>query len=108
MPNDTKEPTIWVVKSIDIVYTNKYILVSEGGIMKKAKIFKNGQSQAVRLPKEMRFSGDEVLVQKHGNGVLILPLDKSFDALKQSLDSFSSDFMSERKQPAIQTREDLE
>ncbi|MEK6623979.1 MAG: AbrB/MazE/SpoVT family DNA-binding domain-containing protein, partial [Bdellovibrionota bacterium] len=30
--------------------------------MKKAKIFKNGQSQAIRLPKELRFSGDEVIV----------------------------------------------
>lgn len=76
--------------------------------MKKAKIFKNGQSQAIRLPKELRFSGDEVLVQKHGNGVLILPLNKSFDSLKQSLDSFSADFMSERKQPTVQTRENFE
>ena len=76
--------------------------------LKKAKIFKNGQSQAVRLPKELRFSGDEVLVQKHGNGVLILPIDKLFDSLINGLNSFSPDFMSDRKQPPIQKREDLE
>ena len=37
--------------------------------MKKAKIFMNGQSQAVRLPKEFRFDDDEVIVQKFGDGI---------------------------------------
>ena len=44
--------------------------------MKKAKVFMNGQSQAVRLPKEFRFEEDEVTVQKFGDGVLILPVSK--------------------------------
>ena len=35
--------------------------------MKTARVFKNGQSQAVRLPKEFRFAGDEVYIKKLGN-----------------------------------------
>lgn len=75
--------------------------------MKKAKIFMNGQSQAVRLPKEFRFEDDEVSVQKYGEGILILPIAKSMFALRSSIKNFSDDFMSERNQPDMQKREDL-
>jgi len=75
--------------------------------MKKAKIFMNGQSQAVRLPKEFRFKEDEVSVQKYGEGVLILPIAKSMYAFKSSLNNFSDDFMNERNQPEMQKREDF-
>lgn len=75
--------------------------------MKKAKIFMNGQSQAVRLPKEFRFKDDEVSVQKYGEGVLILPIPKSMSAFRDSIKQFSEDFMDERNQPEIQSREDL-
>lgn len=68
----------------------------------------NGQSQAIRLPKELRFKGEEVLVQKHGNGVLILPINQLFDSLKNSIDSFSQDFMNDRNQPETQKRDGLE
>ena len=37
--------------------------------MRTAKLFRNGQSQAVRLPKEFRFDGDEVWIKRVGNGV---------------------------------------
>ena len=43
--------------------------------MKTAKIFQNGQSQAVRLPKEFRFSGKEVFVKRIGNAIMLLPKD---------------------------------
>lgn len=75
--------------------------------MKTAKLFKNGQSQAVRLPKEFRFEGDRVLIKRSGNGVLLLPLKHSWDSLFDSLDKFSDDFMETREQPAEQAREDL-
>lgn len=61
--------------------------------MKTAKPFKNGESQAVRLPKEFRFDGDEVLIKKAGNAVVLLPKKKSWDSLVDSLDQFTSDFM---------------
>ena len=41
---------------------------------KEAKLFKNGGSQAVRIPKEMRFPGDRVKISKMGSGVLIEPI----------------------------------
>jgi antitoxin VapB len=75
--------------------------------MKKAKIFMNGQSQAVRLPKEFRFNEDEVSVQKFGEGVLILPIIKSMFAFRESLKKFSDDFLSERSQPPMQNRDEL-
>jgi len=42
-----------------------------------AKIFKNGRSQAVRLPKEFRFAGDAVKIQKDGRKVILEPLEHS-------------------------------
>ena len=75
--------------------------------MKKAKIFMNGQSQAVRLPKEFRFNEDEVSVQKYGDGILILPIAKSLSAFRSSIKKFSDDFMNERNQPEMQKRDDF-
>lgn len=41
---------------------------------KRAKLFKNGRSQAVRLPKEFRFEGTEVRIRRQGGGVLLEPV----------------------------------
>ena len=41
--------------------------------MDTAKLFQNGRSQAVRLPKSFRFEGDEVYIKRVGNGVLLIP-----------------------------------
>ena len=76
--------------------------------MKTAKLFKNGDSQAVRLPKEFRFGGDEVLIKRVGSAVVLLPKAKSWDTLEQSLDKFPADFMSTREQPReIEKRDSL-
>ena len=75
--------------------------------MKTAKLFQNGQSQAVRLPKEFRFEGDEVIIKRSGNAVILLPANHSWDVLLSSLDQFSDDFMDDRAQPLPQAREDL-
>ncbi len=72
--------------------------------MKTARVFKNGQSQTVRLPKEFRFAADEVYVKKIGNAVLLLPKRDSWDVLVNSLGRFSADFLAEREQPAAQRR----
>jgi antitoxin VapB len=74
--------------------------------MKTAKLFKNGDSQAVRLPKEFRFSGKEVLIKRVGNAVVLLPKAKSWDTLVRSLDKFPPDFMSAREQPHELERRD--
>lgn len=75
--------------------------------MKTAKLFLNGQSQAVRLPKEFRFKGSEVFIKKSGSAVVLIPLVNSWDSLMGSLDKFSKDYMAERDQPKQQKREAL-
>ena len=67
--------------------------------MKTAKLFKNGQSQAVRLPKDFRFEGDEVFIKKVGSSVVLMPEKNSWDALVTSLDKFTPEFMADRAQP---------
>lgn len=73
--------------------------------MKTAKIFQNGQSQAVRLPKEFRFDDSEVFIKKSGNVVQLIPRSDSWNSLFDSLKKFSRDFMSERIQPDLDKRE---
>lgn len=75
--------------------------------MQIAKLFQNGQSQAVRLPKEFRFEGTEVYVKKTHNAVILIPKDNPWESLFRSLDRFTDDFLSERRQGDIQKREDL-
>lgn len=75
--------------------------------MKIARIFKNGQSQAVRLPKEFRFRDDEVYIKKVGNVVVLLPKSDSWGSLVDSLEKFSADFLSSREQPRSQVRKGL-
>jgi antitoxin VapB len=76
--------------------------------MKTAKLFKNGDSQAVRLPKEFRFEGTEVLIKRMGSAVVLLPLAKSWDTLISSLAKFPADFLESRVQPAAEQREAIE
>jgi len=75
--------------------------------VKIVKLFKNGQSQAVRLPTEFRFEGEHVFIKKEGDMVILIPEKKTWDTLIRSLEKFSHDFMSERSQPETQKREEL-
>ena len=76
--------------------------------MMTAKLFENGRSQAVRLPKECRFSGDEVVINKIGDIVMLMPKDNKWSGFLNSFDMFSDDFMEEgREQPIKQERESL-
>jgi len=75
--------------------------------MKTAKLFKNGKSQAVRLPKEFRFDGEEVYIKQTGNVVQLIPMSGSWDSFFSSLDKFSPDFMADRQQPQLANREDF-
>jgi antitoxin VapB len=67
-----------------------------------AKIFMSGRSQAVRLPKELRFSGEAVIARRLGNGVLLLPVDAPWQIMSQALDEFEPGFVMEREQPVEQ------
>ena len=70
-----------------------------------ARRFKNGRSQAVRLPKEFRFEGDRVYIKRVGNSVVLIPYKEPWQSLFDSLGMFSDDFMEDRKQPPQQDRE---
>lgn len=76
--------------------------------MQTAKLFQNGRSQAVRLPKEYQFSGEDVLIQKHGNAVLLIPHEKAWEVFMEGINGFSGDFMQEgRDQGNDQIRDTL-
>jgi antitoxin VapB len=68
--------------------------------MKEAKLFTNGQSQAVRLPKEFRFQGKSVYIRRLGDAIVLLPHHKPWSSLINACGSFSSDFMATREQGA--------
>ena len=75
--------------------------------MKTAKIFMNGSSQAVRLPKEFRLEGDEVVVKRVGDTIVLMPKRYSYAALKASLDQLDPDFQIERDQPTEHQERDF-
>ena len=74
--------------------------------METAKLFQNGSSQAVRLPKEFRMPGNEVKIFKKGNHVILEPIETIWDQLFESLTEFPEDFLKDgRNQPGMQKRE---
>ena len=77
-------------------------------LMMTAKVFKNGRSQAIRLPKECRFSSDEVVVNKIGDIVILLPKQNKWESFMRAIDMFSEDFMEDgRTTDIVQEREAL-
>ena len=63
--------------------------------METAKVFANGGSQAVRLPKNCRFEQDEVLVNRIGSVVILMPKNDPWAPMMQSLDMFTEDFLAD-------------
>lgn len=76
--------------------------------MLTAKVFENGRSQAVRLPKECRFTDSEVRVNRIGDIVILMPKSSKWDGFMQAVEMFSEDYMSEGRAPQNgQAREEL-
>ena len=72
---------------------------------KKTRIFMSGNSQAVRIPRELQLAGNEVEIQQRGNTLVIRPKKLSWAPLMDSLTKFTADFMEQgRQQPAIKKR----
>jgi antitoxin VapB len=84
------------------------IYANGGNIVDTAKLFVNGNSQAVRLPKEYRFRGDEVVIKRLGNAVVLLPKDDPWRVMFDALAEFPEDFTISREQPEMQEREPIE
>lgn len=73
--------------------------------MRTAKVFRSGNSQAVRIPKEFRLEGDEVEIRRQGGSLILRPRRESWAALVDSLKKFTDDFMEGgRRQPPAQDR----
>ncbi len=71
--------------------------------MDRAKLFMNGRSQAVRLPKGYHFEGKEVYIKRVPEGVLLIPQDHSlWDVWEDNLNKYDTPFMMERNQPGAQ------
>lgn len=70
--------------------------------METAKLFVNGQSQAVRLPKEYRFSGNEVFIRKIGNAVMLFPKESAWETFLNGLNSFTEDFFADGRNQGVQ------
>lgn len=76
--------------------------------MKKAKIFQNGGSQAVRIPSEYRIEGDEVQIERVGNTLVIRPLKNgNWVEFFEELEPFPADFLEDREDEQPQDRDFL-
>jgi len=74
--------------------------------MNTAKIFKSGNSQAVRLPKEFQFDVSEVQIYRRGDEVVLKKKPRNLSRVFELLTELSDDFMENgRKQPPTQKRE---
>lgn len=75
-------------------------------LMLTAKVFKNGGSQVIRLPKECRISSDEVMVNKIGDIDILLPKQNKWDSFMKAIEMFSDDFMADgRARDKVQENE---
>ena len=72
--------------------------------MEKAKLFENGKSQAVRLPKKYRFEGSEVFVRKVGAAVMLFPKQQAWQVFLSGLNGFTDDMFSEGREAETMTR----
>ena len=75
--------------------------------METAKLLTNKQGQVVVLPTEFHFNGTEVYIKKIGNAIILLNKDNPWQSLVDSLDQFTDDFMLDRDQPPLESRENL-
>jgi antitoxin VapB len=75
--------------------------------MNRAKLFKNGDSQAIRLPKEFRFKGKEVYIRREGSNVILSPIQSTVDLLLDILEQFPENLELERNQPKAFDKREL-
>lgn len=76
--------------------------------MQIAKVFKSGNSQAVRLPKEFAVDDTELFIHKVGNTIILTSKKDIWSSFEESISQFSDDLFSEgREQPEMQDRENF-
>ena len=93
--------------TVDIYYMVH--IISGGELMETAKLFQNGRSQAVRLPKAFRFEGGEVYIKKVAGGVLLMQKrDNPWDEWERNIMKYEEPFTADRNQPVMQARAGLD
>ena len=78
--------------------------------MLTTRVFKNGNSQALRIPQELRTDTKEYCINKVGEIFIAYPADDPWTPVRQVLGTFSEDFMDDRNQPSwdqVDVREEL-
>jgi len=75
--------------------------------MIKTKTFMTGRSQAIRVPKEYRFGGDEIYINKIDGVLMVVEREKLWGIFEGSLDKFTDDFMNDRGIDIKDTREQM-
>ena len=68
--------------------------------MLTTKVFQSGNSQAIRIPKEVRTDQKEFYIRKVGKGFYLFPVDDPWSPLRNSIGMVPEDFMEDREQPA--------
>ena len=68
--------------------------------MIRTRVFQNWNSQAIRIPQEMRTTEKEFYIAKVGNAYIAYPTDDPWMTTRQAIGAFSEDFMEERQQPS--------
>jgi antitoxin VapB len=88
------------------MYTPRYILNLGGIDMQTVKVFRSGNSQAVRIPKEFAIDDSELFIHKVGNSIILTSKNDIWSSFRNSINEFSDDlFIEGREQPEIQERE---
>ena len=78
--------------------------------MTVTRVFQNGNSQAIRIPQEMRAKEKEFFISRVGNTYIAFPADDPWAPAKQAIGTFTEDFMEDRNQPswdAVSSKEEL-
>jgi len=83
------------------------VMTFRGSIMRTAKVFRSGNSQAVRIPAEFRLDTDEVEIFRRDDELVLRQKAKSLEQAFHLLTSLPADFMAERKDDLPQERAGL-
>ena len=75
--------------------------------IKTAKVFRSGNSQAVRLPADFRIDAREVYVKRNGVNLVLMPREDVWNVFVEGLSLFTGDFMESRRQPSQKKRGEL-
>ena len=76
--------------------------------MQTVKVFRSGNSQAVRIPKEFAIEDSELFIHKVGNTIILTSKNDVWESFRNGINQFSDDLFAEgREQPEIQERESL-